>query len=98
MGTFHHDKHELHGITVIVETSGSELFVGRCDDIVAEGVILRDADVHREVREGGAVDAPPGKSRAEFLEHARRFGAWPNLKRILVPAASVREIRRLGEI
>lgn len=92
MGTFHHDKHALHGITVVVETTGAELYVGRCDDIVAQGVILRDADVHRE----GDPGAP--KTRSEFLEQARRFGAWPNLKRILVPAESVREIRRLGEI
>lgn len=69
-----------------------EACVGRCDDIVAQGVILRDADVHRE------GDPAAGKSRAEFLDQARRFGAWPNLKRILVPAESVREIRRLGEI
>lgn len=93
MGTFHHDKHELHGITVIVETTGPEMYIGRCDDIVAQGVILRDADVHRE----GDSD-PAGKSRAAFLDHARRYGAWPNLKRILVPTESVREIRRLGEI
>ena len=93
MGTFHHDKHALHGITVVVETTGPELYIGRCDDIVAQGVILRDADVHREGDSGQA-----GKSRAEFLDHARRFGAWPNLSRVLVPAESVREIRRLGEI
>ena len=93
MGTFHHDKHALHGITVIVETHGPEIFIGRCDDIVAEGVLLRDADVHRE-----GDPAAGGKSRADFLDHARRFGAWPNLSRILVPAANVREIRRLGEI
>jgi hypothetical protein len=92
MGTFHHDKHALHGITVVVETTGAELYVGRCDDIVPQGVILRDADVHRE------GDPEAAKSRSEFLEQARRFGAWPNLKRILVPAESVREIRRLGEI
>jgi len=92
MGTFHHDKHALHGITVVVETTGAELYVGRCDDIVAQGVILRDADVHCEGDPGAS------KTRSEFLEQARRFGAWPNLKRILVPAESVREIRRLGEI
>jgi len=33
MGTFHHDRHELHGITVVVDTSGPEIFVGRCDDM-----------------------------------------------------------------
>lgn len=93
MGTFHHDTHELHGITVVVETTGAEMYIGRCDDIDARGVILRDADVHRE---GDPSKATP--TRAEFLDHARRFGAWPNLKRILVPAESVREIRRLGEL
>lgn len=93
MGTFHHDKHELHGITVVVETDGPEMYIGRCDDIDARGVILRDADVHRE-----GDPAPEAKTRTEFLDHARRFGAWPNLKRILVPAESVRAIRRLGEI
>ena len=93
MGTFHNDKGELHGITVIVETTASEVFIGRCDDIVAQGVILRDADVHRE-----GDPASVGKSRAEFLDHARRFGVWPNLKHILVPADRVREISRLGEI
>jgi len=93
MGTFHHDKHELHGITVVIETTGSEIYVGRCDDIDARGVVLYDADVHRE-----GDPASVAKTRAEFLDSARRFGAWPNLKRVLVPAASVREIRRLGEI
>jgi hypothetical protein len=29
MGTFHDDKGELHGITVVVETDGLEVFVGR---------------------------------------------------------------------
>ena len=32
MGTFHHDKHELHGITVVVDTEGPKVFVGRCDE------------------------------------------------------------------
>ena len=93
MGTFHHDKHELHGITVVVETTGPDLYIGRCDDIDARGVILRDADVHRE-----DDPATAGTSRAEFLDHARSFGVWPNLKRILVPAERVRGIRRLGEV
>ena len=32
MGTFHQGKSELHGITVVVDTTGPEIFVGRCDD------------------------------------------------------------------
>lgn len=92
MRTFHeHEaKHELHGITVVVETTdGGELWVGRCDDIVDAGVILRDADVHRE----GASSTP----RGEWLEKARRFGVWPNHRRAVVPAGRVAAIRRLAE-
>jgi hypothetical protein len=33
MGTFHHGRSELHGITVVVDTHGPKVFVGRCDDL-----------------------------------------------------------------
>jgi len=91
MRTFaHHEhKHELHGITVLVETDGTELWVGRCDDVVADGVVLRDADVHRE----GESELP----RETWLERARRVGVWPNHRRVVVPAERVTAVRRLVE-
>ena len=46
MGTFHHDKGELHGITVVVDTSGPRVFIGRCDILADEKIIL---DIHPEV-------------------------------------------------
>ncbi len=92
MRTFasHEHKHELHGITVVVETSGPDLWIGRCDDIVEAGVILKDADVHRQ----GETDRP----REKWLEGARRFGVFPNHRQTLVPAAQVVTVRRLAEI
>lgn len=91
MRTFHEheSKHALHGVTVVVETDGAELWIGRCDDIVDAGVILRDADVHRE-----GESATP---RAEWLAKARRVGVWPNHRRAVVPADRVAAIRRLAE-
>ncbi len=91
MRTFaeHEHKNALHGITVVVETDGPELWVGRCDDIVESGVVLRDADVHRE---GDAE-----RSRVDWLARARRFGVWPNHRRVVVPAARVTAVRRLAE-
>ncbi|MEZ5313177.1 MAG: hypothetical protein R2862_05725 [Thermoanaerobaculia bacterium] len=67
MRTFaaHDAKHSLHGITVVVETDGPELFVGRCDDIDERGVHLRDAD---------ATTSPMPRSRAHEL--SRRAQAW----------------------
>ena len=92
MRTFaHHEhKHDLHGITVVVETDGPELWIGRCDDIVADGVILKDADVHRE----GETERP----RAEWLERAKRVGVFPHHRQHLVAAPRVLNVRRLAEI
>jgi len=44
VGTFHDDKGELHGITVVVETTGPRVYVGRCDTQTPQGIILLDAD------------------------------------------------------
>ena len=89
MRTFaaHQAKHAFHGITVVVETDGAELYVGRCDDIDERGVHLRDADLHDR--------ANPALSRREFLASARAVGVWPNLKRVTVPAGRVRSVERL---
>ncbi len=90
MGTFHQHKGDLHGITVVVETTGDELFVGRCDEVTPEGVVLHDADVHRE--------GTDSRSRAEYLARAARFGVWKQFDRVLVPTASVAAVRRLAEL
>ena len=42
MGTFYQDKGELHGITVVVETVGDEVYIGHCDEI-AEQQSIRHA-------------------------------------------------------
>ena len=92
MRTFssHQHKHELHGITVVVETDGPELWIGRCDDIVAGEVILKDADVHRE--------GDDERARADWLERAKRYGVHPHHRNAVVPAARVVAVRRLAEL
>jgi putative YphP/YqiW family bacilliredoxin len=89
MGTFHQDTHELHGITVVVETDGPELWIGRCHSWDERALVLHDADVHRE----GESERP----RAEWLERAGRFGVWPRHRRISLAAERVASVRRLGE-
>jgi hypothetical protein len=90
VGTFHNDKGELHGITVVVETNGAETWVGRCDTIDDAGVHLLDADHH------AAAPGAPGKQ--EWLAQAARFGVWPRRPSVLVPAAAVTAVRRLGDL
>lgn len=87
--TFHHDRSPLHGITVVVETTGDELWVGRCDDEDGERVILLDADVHR--------DGEAEVGREDWLGKATRFGVWPNHRRVVLPRRNVTSLRRLGQ-
>ena len=90
MGTFHHDKHELHGITIVVDTHGPKVYVGRCDDIDPTGVTLLDVDVH-ENGEGGP-------SKQEYLKRAAKFGIWKKHDRVVVPQSDVTSIVPLGEL
>lgn len=90
MGTFHDDKHELHGITVVVDTPGEEIFIGRCDDMDDRGVFLLDVDVHR--------DGDEGRSKEDYVQRAARFGTWKKYDRLLVPSHEVKTVRRLGDL
>ena len=90
MGTFHQDKSELHGITVVVDTPGPAIYVGRCDDMDDRGIILLDADVHEE--------GDGGRSKAEYVERAAQFGVWKKYDRVRIPTDQVASVRRLGEV
>jgi len=90
VGTFHQGKHALHGITVVVETDGPEVYVGRCDDVDEGRVILLDADVHR--------DGDGGPSRADYLARAAAYGVWAKHRRLVVPRGRVTSVRPLGEL
>jgi iron-sulfur cluster assembly protein len=89
MGTFHSDKSALHGITVVVDTTGPKVYVGRCDDEDDEHVILLDADVHE--------DGQSGRSKQQYVERAAKFGVWKKINRIELPRSEVKSISRLGE-
>jgi len=90
----HHHKSRLHGLTVVVEADGDEVWVGRCDDEDGERVILLDADVHRP----GDSAAATGDSRTEWLSKAARFGVWPRHRRVVIPRARVSGLKLLGDL
>jgi hypothetical protein len=90
MGTFHQGMGELHGITVVVDTTGEEIFVGRCHDVTPRGVILHDVDVHR--------DGEGGRSKEDYVRRAAQFGVWKKYDHLIVPNDEVASIRRLGEV
>ena len=90
MGTFHHDKGELHGITVVVDTTGSRVYVGRCDTMTDEGIVLLDLDVHEDGHEG--------RSKQDFVRQVAKFGHWNRHSRVVVPRDEIANVQRLGDI
>ncbi|MHC4955660.1 MAG: hypothetical protein ACYTGZ_17555 [Planctomycetota bacterium] len=88
MGTFHSDKGDLHGITVVVQTHGNRVYVGRCDEEKPDGIHLLDVDHHD--------DGDDGRSTADYLDRAHKFGVFAKEKMLFVPRAEIAEIRRLG--
>ncbi|MES1243681.1 MAG: hypothetical protein ABUT39_18890 [Acidobacteriota bacterium] len=90
MGTFHQGRSELHGITVVVDTTGEEIFIGRCDDETDRGIILYDADVHR--------DGEGGRSKEDYVKRAAVFGIWKKHDALLIPKEKIASVRRLGEV
>lgn len=90
MGTFHQGKSELHGITVVVDTTGPEIFVGRCDDMDDRGIVLDDVDVHS--------DGEGGRSKEDYVKRAAQLGVWKKYDRLLIPGERVVSVRRLGEV
>lgn len=90
MGTFHQGKSELHGITVVVDTTGPEIFVGRCDDEDDRGILLNDVDMHR--------DGESGRSKEEYVKRAAQLGVWKKYDRLLIPRDKIASVRPLGEL
>lgn len=90
MGTFHDDKHELHGTTIVVDTTSDEIFIGRCDDIDEREVILLDVDVHR--------DGDEGRSKEDYVQHAAQIGFWKKYDRVAIASEKVVSVRRLGDL
>ena len=90
MGTFHQGRSELHGITVIVDTKGPKVYVGRCDDIDDERVTLLDASDHQ--------DGAEGLSKDEFVKRTAKYGVAIKHPRLAIPRAEVTSVKRLGEI
>jgi len=90
MRPFHPERHELHGITVVVDTDGPETYVGVCDDVNESEVILRDADLHRADESDISKEA--------YVEKAAQFGVWKKFGQVVLPRGRVTSIRRLGDM
>jgi len=90
VGTFHDDKGELHGITVVVQMRGPRVYVGRCDQQTADGIHLMDVDHHD--------DGQDGRSTAEYLLRAHKFGVFAKEPKLFVANDEIEAVYRLGAL
>lgn len=87
---FHPGHHELHGITVVVDTRDGRTYVGRFDKEDTSGMHLLNVAIHDE--------ADTTTSREEYLRRTVKFGVRAEQKHLVVPAGDVVSIRRLAEL
>ena len=86
----HADRTPLHGITVVVNTNGPKLYIGRCHEEDAQRVLLMNAVVFE--------DGQDGKSKQEWITHTAKFGFFAAIDSITVPRDQVAEIIKLGDV
>lgn len=84
---FHPGHHELHGVTVVLETRGPRTYVGRFDSQDDRGVHLHDVGVHDASMEGPSIE--------EYLRRCDKFGIRTEHRDFVVPNAEVSRIERL---
>jgi hypothetical protein len=84
----HHDRHELHGITVVLDTLGAGTYVGRFDSQDERGVHLLDV---------GVFDPARG-TRDDYLRRSVKFGIRVDQPGLTIESAEVAGITPLGEI
>ena len=90
MGAFHEGLGELHGMTVVVDTTGPRVIVGRCHEVGERAVILHDADIHDEEARG--ID------KRDYLRRAAVVGVFPRHPTLSVPREEVVSVTRLGDL
>lgn len=85
-----HERHSLHGITVVIDTGTDALIAGRFHSIIDGEALLLDVEVHRE--------GDGGKSQQEWLDFAQKFGQWPRDKQMRLPLNRIKSVRRLVDL
>lgn len=79
----------LHGLTVVIDTPGPRIYIGRYDHEDDETLTLN----HAEIREIG-----PEETKAEVLARSARYGVFVNTDRIRIPKGEIISIRRLADV
>jgi hypothetical protein len=85
---FHPGHHALHGITVVLETTASELHVGRFDSQDDRGVHL--------IGVSSFDPRAANQSKADFLARTAKFGVRVDRPHLCIPNDRVVAVTPLG--
>ncbi len=86
---FHPGHDALHGVTVVLETTGIRTYVGRFDKREAGVVHLLQVGIHE------SASAP--EPREAYLRQADEFGVRVDRPHVTVPESEIVRITPLGE-
>lgn len=86
---FHPGHEELHGVTVVVESTGGTTWVGRYHEQTDRGVFMHDVAIHDPT----TATLP----REAWLERLITFGIKVDAKHLVIPTAEAGRITRLLE-
>ena len=89
MGLFHDTSDPLHGVTVVVETNDEDVWVGRCNRVEEDRVLLFESDRF------DSAESPTSKS--DWLKRTAMVGFHPRYPKLELPREQVRSIRPLLE-
>lgn len=82
----HHNRDDLHGITVVVEGVSGRTYVGRWHEQKPRGVVMRDV----------AILEPDGDVEG-WVSRLRKFGVPPEHRVHVVDTAEFLSVRRFQE-
>jgi hypothetical protein len=84
----HTDRHELHGVTVVLDTRGDATYIGRFDSQDEHGVHLFDV---------GVFDPATG-TREAYLRRSVQFGIRVDRPELTVATSDVARVIPLGQL
>jgi hypothetical protein len=84
----HTDRHELHGITVVLDTVSDATYVGRFDSQDERGVHLLDVGVFN----------PATGTREAYLRRSVQFGIRVDRAAITLAPSEVARVTPLGQV
>jgi hypothetical protein len=84
----HTDRHELHGITVVVDTRAAATYLGRFDSQDERGVHLLDVSVFD----------PAQGTREDYLRRSVKFGIRVDRPGLTIAPSDVARITPLGQL